>query len=378
MSQPSDGCDLSRSDALQGAAAEAAKESFRAHRTEVAEREEPSAQSPASKSGPSSLKVIQDIRSALVKVSSGFSFPASLDFTDDEPDGLAFTPTNARLRVYEHALDGLLAQLDAVESDGDEEVRVERRAAVKEVERAIEDVTRRVTQAREGSKQGTNMDGAISLKHREVVILEEPSADGPFSSTSEDRVDPDFSSPERRVEATSPQNTEFALPQEMTPAVSEPIPDEDVFRVLQDQSASATLKPNAQTVSSASPTVTATDQGMISSVLSGDFFASTQGTSVDQETNDQPSSAPLESRVSATPVEFAAEVSTAIVGAIAPSSTPVSPTLTSSDITEDLLASLSHEPVSVLREPEGEDDLESDSSSADPDDEREWIEVGEL
>jgi hypothetical protein len=130
----------------------------------VGEREDPSAASPTSKSGPSSLKVIQDIRSALAKVSSGFSFPPSLDFTDDEPDGLAFTPTNAPVRVYEHALDGLLAQLDSVESDGDDEVRVERRAAVKEVEKAIEDVARRVTEAREGAKQGRGVDARCETR----------------------------------------------------------------------------------------------------------------------------------------------------------------------------------------------------------------------
>ena len=111
--------------------------------------------------------------------------------------------------MYEHALDGLLAQIDAVESDGDEEVRVERRAAVKEVEKAIEDVTRRVTQAREGLKQGSSVDAALSLKDGEVVVLAEPSVDGPFSWTLEDRVDPGLSSPGRQVGASSPQNTEF-------------------------------------------------------------------------------------------------------------------------------------------------------------------------
>ena len=42
--------------------------------------------------------------------------------------------------MNEHALNKLLEQLDAVDSDGDEEVRVVRRATVKEVEKAIKDV----------------------------------------------------------------------------------------------------------------------------------------------------------------------------------------------------------------------------------------------
>ena len=280
--------------------------------------------------------------------------------------------------MYEHALDGLLAQLDAVESDGDEEVRVERRAAVKEVEKAIEDVARRVTEAREGAKQGSGVDAAISHEGGQVVVLAEPSADGPFSLTSEDHVDPGFSSPGRQVESASAQNTEVVLPHDMSPAVSEPIPDEDVVRVLRDQSSSPTLEPIPQAVSVATPAVTPTDKGVISSVRSGNSLASTQRASADQEPTDQPPSAPLESSASATPLELHEEVSTAILGAIAPSSTPVSPTLTSPDITEDLLASFRHEPVSLSWGHEGEDDLESDLSSADADDEREWIEVGEL
>lgn len=143
--QPAEGADLSRSDALQGAAAEAAKASFKAHRTAIAEQ-----------SAPSPLQTIQDIRSILSKLSADFSLPISLDFSDDEEDGLAYTPTNAPIRVYEHALEGLLAQLDAVESDGDEEVRLARRAVVKEVEMALEGVEKRVKAAREAAKDSSS------------------------------------------------------------------------------------------------------------------------------------------------------------------------------------------------------------------------------
>jgi hypothetical protein len=48
------------------------------------------------------------------------------------------------VRAYEQALNGLLEQLDAIESDGDEEVRDARRDVVREVERALEDVERQV------------------------------------------------------------------------------------------------------------------------------------------------------------------------------------------------------------------------------------------
>jgi len=48
------------------------------------------------------------------------------------------------VRAYEYALNGLLEKLDAMESDGNEEIRDARREAVKEVEKALEDVERKV------------------------------------------------------------------------------------------------------------------------------------------------------------------------------------------------------------------------------------------
>jgi hypothetical protein len=48
------------------------------------------------------------------------------------------------VRTYELALNGLLERLDAIESDGNEEVRDVRRGVVREVERALEEVERKV------------------------------------------------------------------------------------------------------------------------------------------------------------------------------------------------------------------------------------------
>ena len=143
-----EGTDLSRSDALQGTAAEAAKASFKAHRAAATEQ----ADLLASKTAVAPLETIQNIRATLSKLSADFSIPSTLDFSDDEADGLAYTPTNAPIRVYEHALEGLLAQLDGVESDGDEEVRMARRTVVKEVEMALEGVEKKVKNAREVAK----------------------------------------------------------------------------------------------------------------------------------------------------------------------------------------------------------------------------------
>ena len=48
------------------------------------------------------------------------------------------------MRAYEYALNGLLERLDAIESDGNEEVRDVRREVVREVERALEEVERKI------------------------------------------------------------------------------------------------------------------------------------------------------------------------------------------------------------------------------------------
>jgi BAG domain len=89
----------------------------------------------------SPLTSVRSVRTQLYAVESAFKFPIVLDFDQSE---LAITPNNAPVRTYEQALNGLLEQLDAIESDGDEEVRNVRREVVREVEKALEDVERRV------------------------------------------------------------------------------------------------------------------------------------------------------------------------------------------------------------------------------------------
>jgi hypothetical protein len=52
--------------------------------------------------------------------------------------GLAYILSNPPLRAYGYALGELPAQLDAVEIDGEEEVRAQRRAVVKEWGRLLQ------------------------------------------------------------------------------------------------------------------------------------------------------------------------------------------------------------------------------------------------
>ena len=105
-------------------------------------RSSASTSNPASASQPRSpLTTIRAVRSRFSALESAFKFPPVLDFDHSE---LAVTQNNAPVRAYEQALNGLLEQLDAIESDGDEEVRDVRREVVREVESALEDVEREV------------------------------------------------------------------------------------------------------------------------------------------------------------------------------------------------------------------------------------------
>jgi hypothetical protein len=107
----------------------------------------------------SPLTAIRAARTQFSALESAFKFPPVLDFNDHSE--LAVSANNAPVRAYEKALNGLLEQLDAIESDGDEEIRDVRREVVREVERALEEVERiveerapRATAVADAAKEG--------------------------------------------------------------------------------------------------------------------------------------------------------------------------------------------------------------------------------
>jgi hypothetical protein len=89
----------------------------------------------------SPLTSIRAVRTQFSALESAFKFPPILDFDHSE---LAATQNNAPVHAYEHALNGFLKRLDAIKSEGNEEVRDVRREVVREVERALEEVERKV------------------------------------------------------------------------------------------------------------------------------------------------------------------------------------------------------------------------------------------
>lgn len=121
----------------------------------------------------SPLTTIRAIRNKLSNVESKFRFPAVVDFNES---GLTVSPNNAPLRAYENTLNGLLEQLDTIESDGDEEVRNLRREAVREVEKALEELERGVTEKApkpQGNKdaevKGYDVEAEETLAAQDVV-----------------------------------------------------------------------------------------------------------------------------------------------------------------------------------------------------------------
>lgn len=355
--QPDEGANLSRSHALKGVAAEAAKASFKAHRAEVAE---PSQTSPTPRTVPSSLSIIEDIRSALTKLSAGFSLPHSLDFSDDELNGLAYTPANAPVRVYEHALNKLLEQLDAVESEGDEEVRVVRRAAVKEVEKAIEDVEKRIREARESARPGGSPGLADSAEAdlTKNEVEEKSCADNEVEEPASNSVDSALSRPE----ILAIPNLKVAIPYVDRPTDPKPLQDDDIVK---DQSSTPVSGSVFPTVSMASPSPAPAEQ--IEATVSTDELKHDSEVFAEQVSIDQITSVLLEPETLITPPDSPREVSVPTRGAIAPSSTPIAP-LVPSVITDELPASLSGDQLPV---PLGEDDAEL----YDADGEGEWTEI---
>jgi hypothetical protein len=115
----------------------------------------------------SPLTSIRAVRSQLSALESAFKLAPILDFDHSE---LGVTSNNAPVR-YKHALNGLVERLDAIESDGNEEVRDVRRGVVREVERALEEVERKV---KEGAPQAPVPE--VTNQEASDVESEDPSA----------------------------------------------------------------------------------------------------------------------------------------------------------------------------------------------------------
>ncbi|KAG6876542.1 hypothetical protein C0992_010479 [Termitomyces sp. T32_za158] len=115
---------------------------------------------PTSKNVVDSFNEVRSIEAAFYGLQADFTFPATLDFisshlipgnpvtSDSERSSstthLAHTSRNHSVRFYEQALSSLLAQLDSVDSFGNDDLRATRKEVVSMVEKALEELEKEV------------------------------------------------------------------------------------------------------------------------------------------------------------------------------------------------------------------------------------------
>lgn len=111
------------------------------------------------------LSSVEHIQNTLDKLQSGFVLPTELDYypppTDDRDETgsvssvsssnltklIPYTSANKAVYRYENELNGLLEELDRIDSQGDVEVREKRKEVVKAIDKALEGVERVVGEA---------------------------------------------------------------------------------------------------------------------------------------------------------------------------------------------------------------------------------------
>lgn len=119
-------------------------------------------------SAPNAMAVMKSIECRLVDLTHQFVFPPTPDFGAESPEvssgsTLLFTPTNQPIRAHEHGLTRLLTELDAVESDGDEDIRRVRKGLVSRIESELADLERKKEDA------GRRNSGAWSANSHDEV-----------------------------------------------------------------------------------------------------------------------------------------------------------------------------------------------------------------
>ncbi|RPD77270.1 hypothetical protein L226DRAFT_533262 [Lentinus tigrinus ALCF2SS1-7] len=203
------------------------------------------------------LGEIKEVEAALRKLQEDFKFPSHLDFVSpapsvanassssasdsDEPGRLAYTPNNTPVHAYENALNALLTRLDAVESNGDLEVRGRRKEVVKAVEGALEAVERRVEESRERERQRSREREVASVEPVADVVAEETKVkDTPAVAAEEVKVDDATTVVAEEVEVDDTTAVENTPVTEVSPVVDDTaivpvaIDTEDVSSYLPD------------------------------------------------------------------------------------------------------------------------------------------------
>ena len=149
----------------------------------------PSPMSTESNDSTSSINKLNEISTELSTLKSGFTFPSRLLFsnvlTGDAAPPLRFDRVNSLYHAQANKLLQLLLQADSVSSGGDREVRMRRKAVVKDVEGAIEEIEKRkdklwleIKERREKGEEESE-DEAVHSSGSSLMDVEESSTHAP-------------------------------------------------------------------------------------------------------------------------------------------------------------------------------------------------------
>lgn len=229
------------------------------------------------------LSSVEHVQNTLTKLQSEFVLPADFDHyapsTDDRDETasvsssdltklIPYTSTNKSVFKYENELNGLLEELDRIDSHGDAEVREKRKEVVVAIERALEGVGHVVGEAVEkrfSLASDTPNTGVESLKGFDVdedfaevapvqgqadtmavddVVISEPSAPVPVEETAIAPVD-------------VPVPADEALPETDTSIIGESAVDLPIEKMSPEsdvEASTTTITPHSVEVKSATGT----------------------------------------------------------------------------------------------------------------------------
>jgi hypothetical protein len=148
---------------------------------------------------------------------------------------LPYTPRNAPVRHYEHALNEFLAQLDTIDSEGDASVRRQRKFVVGLVEKALEDLDRIVEGRWKLQDTRAQRPVSESLASNLISTVTAPSEQRP----SETQLSQTASIPEDGPRPATSVQEPLILSEEITEqegASQAPIPSEEINRASNEES----------------------------------------------------------------------------------------------------------------------------------------------
>ncbi|KAF5381504.1 hypothetical protein D9757_008174 [Collybiopsis confluens] len=229
------------------------------------------------------LDSIRNIETTVKALQSSFSFPSQIDFSpassrspspargdEDEDDTassivsetdtgsirkLGYTPQNYPIRSYEQSLTRLLVQLDEIESHGNSEVRVRRRAVVGLVERALDKLEKEVEE--KWNVWNCNQSRRVEREVKEGIVEKETSLDSaPTTSSALADGDQGVGSSTAPSSDEAEKVLELSAPSPTAPAIASTTLDQetvvDADRVPQESSLSAIASSTATAIETSS------------------------------------------------------------------------------------------------------------------------------